>query len=227
MKKNLNENYFSNLNDENVLYWLGFLMADGCIYNNSLKMALAERDKDHMEKLKQDLDTDLALTKNISYCSKRNPKWKDSVCYHITIRSNILIADLASFGILPKKTFTSEFPQNLLNHKFLNSYMRGYFDGDGCFCFHNASTRKMKPQLVTAVRGSHSFLKTFNEVLVHKAGLPQRCLNKKINNSSSVGGLIYNGNNISTQIAKYLYKDLNDSSRYLYRKYEIALPFLI
>ena len=84
----------------------------------------------------------------------------------------------------------------------------------------------MSPQLVCHIRGTENFLKKFNQTLVDKGGLPSKCLDKQINHSSTIGYLMYNGNNICTQIAKFLYKDLNSESRFLERKYNLVKHLL-
>lgn len=218
-----NHNYFSNvLNEENPMYWAGFIVADGCIRENRCTITLAEKDKNHLELFKLDLTSDTTLIKNISYNSKRNILWKDSICFEHTKYSKQVIEDLNKISIKSAKTFNTYIPDEIKLSNNIQHYCRGYFDGDGCFSLHKPSTRKQSPQLVCGIRGTEKFLKTFNEILVDKAGLPSKCLDKKINFSSSVGHLIYNGNNITTQIAKWFYKDLNDNSRFLQRKYDLV-----
>jgi len=225
MKKIQNENYFSNMS-KNSLYWAGFLMADGCIYNGALKLALAEKDKDHIVKLQSDLQSSYAMIKNISKNSKRNPNWKDSVCYHVSICSKQLTSDLETFGVIPNKTFDSKITDLVKHSAHIRHFCRGYFDGDGTISLHKPSTRKMNPQLVVAIRGSVEFLTDFNRALVMHAGLPDRCLKKKINTSSSIGNLLFNGNNICKQILTWLYSDLNESDRFLDRKYQLACKYI-
>ena len=217
------KNYFYDvLNQETPMYWAGFIVADGCIRGDRCTIVLAEKDKNHLEKFKSDLKSNTSLIKNISYNSKRNSAWKDSICFEHTIHSEQIVLDLNKIGIYSAKTFTSYFPDEIKNSNNVQHYCRGYFDGDGCFSLHKPTTRKMSPQLVCHIRGTESFLKTFNEILVDKAGLPSRCLDKKINHSSTTGYLMYNGNNITTQIAKWFYKDLNQNSRFMQRKYDLV-----
>lgn len=201
-------------------------MADGCIYNGALKIALAEKDKNHLIKLQSDLQSSYALVKNISKNSRRNPNWKDSVCYHVSIYSKRLTSDLESFGVIPNKTFDSKISDAVKTSEHLRHFCRGYFDGDGTISLHKPSTRKMNPQLVVAIRGSVEFLSDFNEILVRHAGLPERCLNKKINTSSSIGNLLFNGNNICKQILTWLYSDLDESDRFLERKFNLASKYI-
>ena len=220
----LNQEYFSNIQDDNVLYWAGFLMADGCIHKNQIHLALAEKDLDHLKQFKSDLKTNLSLVKNISKCSKRNPEWKDSICYHLTISSSKMVEDLSIFGLTKQKTFTCEFPQIIKDLPNVNNYCRGYFDGDGSICVAN---RKMYSNyLMVNIRGTSNFLKSFNELLVDKAGLPSRCLDKTTHSPSKIGVITYSGTPICIKIANWLYKDMTSNSRFLERKYNIFNNFI-
>ena len=49
-KKNLS-NLFSKIDTEEKAYWLGFLYADGCIYNDGIRVALSVLDEKHIKKL--------------------------------------------------------------------------------------------------------------------------------------------------------------------------------
>jgi hypothetical protein len=217
-----NHNYFSTIT-ENSAYWTGFLAADGCIYKDSVKIALAEKDKHHLEQLKIDLKSNIKLIKNISKNSQRNINWKDSICYHVSIRSKQIVNDLKELGIEPQKTLTANFSEMMIDSPYLNAYCRGYFDGDGCWTIHNPTTRKSNPQLKFSLRGSEQFLRTFNDVLVKNANLPDRCYDKKvIDNKSKIGNLQYVGNNICTNIARWLYNDVSINSRFLSRKYDLV-----
>jgi hypothetical protein len=223
-----NHNYFFNWeNDPNVLYWAGFLMADGCIFNNTLHLALAEKDKYHLELFQNTLGNSNKLVRNISHNSKRNPNWKDSICYHLSLTSVEIVRDLSHLGIEKQKTFTSIFPEHIKSSKYVSHYCRGYFDGDGGFSHHMTKTRKQKtPQLVVGIRGTEPFLRSFNELLVVYAGLPERCLTKTINKSANIGHLLYVGNNISLQIARWLYSNMDEKSAFLQRKYDIVKDLL-
>ena len=72
-KYSLNEDYFENIDTEEKAYWLGFLLADGNIsysgrYNKGrhLRIALQNKDKNHLEKMKFSLKSNynLKLDKN-------------------------------------------------------------------------------------------------------------------------------------------------------------------
>jgi len=119
-KYTLNEHFFADINDEARAYWLGFITADGGIIRAdrsfSLRVELAERDRDHLVRLCDDLGSDRPITQN-------------RTCFKVTFDSWQMLNDLAALGIGPRKSATVQpwnGPADLMHH-----YWRGLFDGDG------------------------------------------------------------------------------------------------
>jgi hypothetical protein len=223
-----NENYFFEFS-EKAYYWAGFLAADGCVYKNYLKLGLEEKDYNHLIKFRESVNAENhKLSKSINKHSNRNDRWKDSVCYTLSLCSNKIIYDIKKYNIIPNKSKKLEFPKNLIDNK-LNIFCRGYFDGDGCWCYHKAKTRpNRKPQLTFSLRGTEQFLKKFNEVMVYQSKLPAICFDKKISITNNIGSITYIGNNICKNIAIWLYSDIliQDTNLYLDRKYKFIKHLL-
>lgn len=120
-----NRYIFKNIDTEEKAYWLGFLYADGSVgsTDNRIELGLAEKDLHHIEKFKHFINLD----NKISY----RPKLKS---YRYSFRDAEFKRILIEKGCVPKKslilTFPTEeqVPDNLIRH-----FIRGYFDGDGCF----------------------------------------------------------------------------------------------
>lgn len=212
-----NEMYFENLNTPNIAYWLGFLAADGAVSNKCLALGLAQKDEYHLLSLKEDLK---ANSTNIYRTSQSKSKKTELpiVISRIQFSSKKLVQTLNKFNITPNKSLTYSFSENLKVSKFINKYLLGYLDGDGCW-------RIKKEQLTFDLRGTEKFLSTFNKILIEQCNLPQKCLNKKLYYDGSTYRIIYSGNNLCAKVANWLYSDLN-SSRFLIRKYEIIKPYL-
>lgn len=51
------EKFFEIIDNEEKSYWLGFIMADGCITKNKLIISLSEKDKSHLEKFKESIQS--------------------------------------------------------------------------------------------------------------------------------------------------------------------------
>ena len=74
-KYKYNKDYFEKIDTSDKAYWLGFLYADGCInryYKNdklksmTLELGLSYKDKEHLEKFKQCLDTNIPIFEKIN-----------------------------------------------------------------------------------------------------------------------------------------------------------------
>lgn len=207
----LNEHYFDYLNDES-LYWLGFIMADGSIDKTSLRIQLSFKDENHLHKIRTSLSSSAPIKTRIIDRSKQNPKWNKTKTSYIVFSSKYLTNSLKKYNIVPNKSAKEKFPQNILHHDNINNFVRGYIDGDGCFLIQKNN------QLLLKIRGSKDFLKMINKIIVGEAELNKRCLSKKISFDSGTYQIQYNGNNICKKIATWLY---SNGSIYLDRKKEL------
>lgn len=118
-----NEFFFKKENS-NMAWLLGFLAADGNVSKdkNIIKIALAEKDREILEKIKKLVDIENPISEytnskgydvvSLSWSSKQHKK------------------DLNKYGIIPNKTYKIS-PPYQLNKKYWIDYIRGYFDGDG------------------------------------------------------------------------------------------------
>lgn len=122
-----NEDFFHIIDTEEKAYWLGFLMADGCVsqkengYANSIHIGLARQDRQHLVKFNKSIDTDKPI---YDFKSQGNDKSE------IEISSNKMFNDLYSLGCVPNKTYKITWV-NLDNDSLQFAFIRGYFDGDG------------------------------------------------------------------------------------------------
>lgn len=124
-EKHKNKVFFSSQNESPDMAWLmGFIAADGTIRkdSNEIKIGLARKDKEILEKIKNilELETDVK-----DYTSSNG---YDCSCLQWTCEEHK--KDLARYSIVPAKTFILK-PPYQLNKKYWIDYIRGYFDGDG------------------------------------------------------------------------------------------------
>lgn len=122
---NVNDNYFK-IQSHNMAYILGFLSADGGVSKdtNHITIDLKDIDEEILYKIKKELSAEAPLEHYVN----------NSGCHYSRLRicSKTIKDDLSHYGITPKKTFTLE-PPKFLDEQYYLSYIRGYFDGDGCF----------------------------------------------------------------------------------------------
>lgn len=117
------KNYFKHPS-HNMAWILGFIASDGTVRKdkNEIKIGLSIKDKEILEKIKQELQLQVDIKEYITgngyeACS-------------LTWTCEEHKQDLALYGITPQKTFTLK-PPIKLPKEFYIDYIRGYFDGDG------------------------------------------------------------------------------------------------
>ena len=124
------EDYFDIIDCEQKAYWLGFLMADGCIsiYNNQycLKIHLQYRDKHIID----------SFLKDISSTNKPYIRNVDGYkAYAISLTSKHMVESLIKLGLQERKSGNEIFPD--IPKEYYKDFIRGYFDGDGCASIGN------------------------------------------------------------------------------------------
>lgn len=122
-KCSLNESAFEYITEDSA-YWLGFLIADGCITRNKrhpnsqplLKVNLGLNDSGQLQKLRNFLSFEGKITLCAKYCS-------------MSVSSRRIVEDLERYGVVARKS------RRTMAHSLLESnrhFWRGVIDGDGC-----------------------------------------------------------------------------------------------
>ncbi len=123
-------------------YWIGFIMADGYVSNRDsercLIVALAEKDKVHLEKLSKFLTMPLKEKFSTYYYKDEKRKSKN---YRLEKWDSQNIKKLAEkFDFKERKTYNPPNTLNIENNDFFLSFLIGFIDGDGCIdkqgCLH-------------------------------------------------------------------------------------------
>lgn len=123
-KYEIKDDYFKT-QCHNMAYILGFLASDGNVAKkeNRIQIQLAEYDKEILEKI----NNELGNTRPIKICPRNDGHTDNAV---LTFYSSTIKKDLAHYNIIPEKTSVLK-PPYFLQQKYIISYIRGYFDGDG------------------------------------------------------------------------------------------------
>lgn len=121
----IDEDYFQCIDSQDKAYFLGFLFSDGNISKekNDIKISLKYDD----EEIIKELSKLIYGFEHIHYYNYEN----DGICVNINITSQKMKQDLINLGCPPDKTFIIRYPD--IDMKYDASFIRGYFDGDGCF----------------------------------------------------------------------------------------------
>lgn len=113
-------------------YWAGFLFADGSIRNRrangnkgELKLQLAEKDRDHIERFCDCIGLDRSAIKEDSSRGFKPGSSQPYVCLqHVN-----LLEDLRPWGVVPNKTY--QWTEPSVAAELIPHYLRGWLDGDG------------------------------------------------------------------------------------------------
>lgn len=204
MRVDFNENYFENIDTEDKAYFLGFIMADGCILKNrnTLKIIINKKDKHILEDFSKCIDF-----KGSIY----TPLTRNHMC-SISMSNIKLKNDLNKLGIISNKTKTLELP--IIRKDLYRHLLRGFFDGDGCIRLKEDSREGKggKRGDLRFVCASQNLLNQINEHFNKEIGTN---LNKLYGQYDTFKYLGWSGFRDIESIYNYLYKN---SNYYLIRK---------
>lgn len=208
-----NAETFFNQWTADMAYILGYFAADGTMFRNprgSHYISFCSTDNELIHYVKDTMD----VTNKIEVYPQTNEKHK--TFYVLQIGSKKLYNRLIELGFTPTKSLTLNFP--IIPDKFLNHFIRGYFDGDGCAFFKCYKRKDRKNNSLTIqlsirfISGSYVFLKSLHESISQIAGINGGSL---INRSDHSYELVYSLRNV-LELYRFLYP--NESIVCLKRK---------
>lgn len=205
-----NTDVFKVIDTEEKAYWLGFLYADGSIYEprGTVELSLGAKDKEHLEKFRNFISPDLPI-------KEKDVRLKGNVykACRLQLVSMEITRDLIKLGCPPAKSLTLKFPtEDIVPKHLIHHFMRGYFDGDGTAgCYTNQNHPHPSNDMRFSVLGTEEFLLGFYNELKH-TGLP---LNK-FQEHGKAKGIGWGGNGRYELFSDFLYKDAHI---YLERKF--------
>lgn len=201
----INDNFFEKIDNESKAYFLGLMVADGCVRNNgSVGINLQESDLHILELFKKELEYSGPIL-DISR-TKKNPNWANQRNLHFT--SKKISEDLQKYGLIQNKTHSTYFPD--IPEELHPHFIRGVFDGDGCICFTGG-------KYIFNIAGNNLLVEKIQEILIEKCNLNKTTIRHPKKEAPNVSVMVYAGNRQVKRIGEYLYKDANF---YIQRKYD-------
>lgn len=155
-KKNVfkfNEDYFENIDTEDKAYFLGFIVADGCISDKTNSIIITQKETDVLYEFRKYVESEA----NVFTSNTRNIS-------SFTISSSKTKKDLEKLGIHSNKTMVVKYPD--IPEKLQNHFMRGVFDGDGCISLRTDKRDNSQRGQVNICSGSYDFIKEYYDRLV-------------------------------------------------------------
>ncbi len=109
----------------NFAYAIGLIVSDGCLYNNGRHINFTTKDLEQAEHFKMCLGIEL---KN---AMKGSGYIKEKTYYNLQFSDVLFYKFLNTIGITSAKSKT--IGEVHIPDEYFFDYLRGYFDGDGCF----------------------------------------------------------------------------------------------
>lgn len=191
-KYEVNSSAFDKITEESA-YWIGFLMADGCIIvdkrsdSKKVCVVLQKNDVGHLVSFKKFLQSEQI----IRFEDKVINGWNSQGMARLNICCTELANKLEKYGIIPRKSMIEEV-RLLENNK---NFWRGMIDGDGWVLIENRfrrlanGSRKEFRQPVIGLCGSYRMMEQFSCFV--KNYVPDFCY--KIRRNNSIWRLSING----------------------------------
>lgn len=181
--------------DKQVAYLLGYICADGCVSKEG-KLMFATKDKILLEKINS------AFQSNKPIKSYGNGKY-----FRLEFCSHEINNDLLKLGIIPKKPLRL-YPLNLPKEIYPD-FVRGFFDGDGCFAYH-VSYDTYKSMITSS---NYEMLKWIHNILPTQRGTIYKRM-------PTCYELRY-GFEDTLRLGNFIYKNLVSADIYLPRKFAL------
>jgi len=195
---------FDVIDTEEKAYWLGFMFADGYVSSRdtSMELTLKLSDKGHLEKF-------------LKFLKYNKPVAVDHFRGRVSFANRHIREQLIRHGCTPKKSLTLKFPTTI-PEDMVHHFIRGYFDGDGCFHIHTAKSGKKG--LSFSVLGTKEFLDVLKPYINYTRPLYR--------NKSHLNNTFFLSNTLgkAVKVGDYMYKD---ATIFLERKYNIYSQFAV
>ena len=187
-------------------YFLGLLATDGCVTGNRIVLDFSEENKELLDYWNEFLENKCNITCTIHKVFKV-PQ------YRIAFRNTEVAEYLATFGIIPNKTFD-------LKLKYINwNVLRGIIDGDGCIASMNyGSTLRI---LITS--GCLKFMQQIESFL--KDNGIQAYISKRLNEKSN--HYIYNLTVNKSEDILFMYEKLYTNAHYFLKRKKLKFGPLL
>lgn len=137
----IRHDFFSKINTGYKAYWLGFLIADGCVSRKGeIIIALKATDAGHISIWRAAVESKRRITRSEKMKSFGASHWLYKSARFV-IKSNQMAGDLFDLGVIPAKTGRTVYPKGI-PEALEADFWRGAVDGDGWLFWGKAGARK-------------------------------------------------------------------------------------
>ena len=198
-KYKVDETFFDKIDSHEKAQILGFLYADGCNDDkNIISVGIVSKDVDYLKTI---LNT-LKSTHPIKYT--KNKKY-----VMFSIRNKELSNKLKLLGCIPRKSLVLKFPL-FLDKKYHNSFIRGYFEGDGSVFITKDN------QAGFSICGTKDMCENISKIIENEVGI-----SISVKTNKSIYCISIRGRNGIEKVMDWLYS--NSTKLLMKRKHDIYL----
>lgn len=204
-KYTLDASYFECIDSSQKAYIFGLLMSDGWLSkegSRTIGISLQDSDKSILEKINRELGSNRPLV----FHDYKKVKESYHNQYSLSITNDKMYHDLITNGMMPNKSLSLEYPN--IENEFQNSFIRGYFDGDG---YVAKSLPKIK------ILCTQMFAKTMQNIVGESLGINAN-IYKASSNDVTKSFEIYGYEKVK-KFLDWIYADAGDL--YIERKYAV------
>ena len=165
---NMREYFFQDINEEAKAYLLGLLISDGNVFKDdtgrqaSISITLDLKDEYMLEKFKEVLQANTSIGHDNRGCGQ------------IAVRSNIMATDLAKYGVVPRKSYSTYLPK--IPYEMMPHLIRGIFDGDGSIIAKPSPNKDGHNRFLHSISfcGTHKLMEDISNYIFKHLNLKQK-----------------------------------------------------
>ena len=209
----INENYFDEIDTPNKAYILGLLYFDGSNTSNyeNKRYCITITLKQDDCKILEDIKNEIGYKAPIKFRNYNNtPTATLDIC------NKHMVLKLHSFGVVPNKTLTLEFP-DWLDERLYPHFIRGIIDGDGCI---TQRTRDVASQLSVTITSTQNMCNNIADIVCDRCNINTHVYDVgHANCNSKIKTFVVSGNLQCKEFLDYIYQDANLKLERKYQKY--------
>lgn len=206
----INYNRFFDCSYPEFCYLLGYLWADSTLIQNSVRLEIIESDGIIVKEILDSIDIHYSLHKRPAKTGRDgvNRQARYTFCF-----GGELYLFLCQLNFNKKSYYSHQKVMELIPTENLHYWMRGYFDGDGCF-YHNPKKYLKQASIASTHEQDWNYLDSFIKSLGINTFIKRKIHNKKSKDSvlrffgpsiSIFGSYIYQGKQFGLQRKKDKY----------------------
>lgn len=196
------EDYFEKIDDPQKAYYIGLILADGCVTMNRPKTKLMQlhislQDRDSY--ILQELVNDCGFSGKLKFKERKSETHQDSQLLNIC---NInFVNPLNKYGISPRKSITHGFFKEIPD-EFIPSAILGYFDGDGSVTFSVRDNNRLEVSLISSIEFAYEL-----QTILRKNDIPCSVRIRTTEKGIQMGECRLKGNRACLKFYHYVYRD--------------------